>query len=358
MLAAYRRTGADPPFGDPSGYHGTGFEGYFWRITHVPSRTVLVVLAGVNRDAQGRVWGTLGLAAHPGGFVRDVAVAEAHASRRGLHVAARDDAGADLRATREGLTLRLGPGTGLDIALDDHAAWPRRGFGGIGPAHVLPGLSQYWHPHLLAARVTGSARIDGREIDLDGAVAYGEKNWGSGGFPDAWWWGQAHGFDHPGACVAFAGGHARLGPFGTVATALVVRLGDELLHFVRPFVPIGVQVGRDGWRLRARGPRHRVEVEGHPNGTAPHLLPVPLPVERRHLERAAAQHLAGEVQLIVSRGRRTVYRGTTTLAGLERGSTYGEASRLPVRAGRRERQRFRADEPLERPDREPQRAQA
>ena len=34
MLAAYRATGADPPFGDPRGYHGVGMEGYFWRITH------------------------------------------------------------------------------------------------------------------------------------------------------------------------------------------------------------------------------------------------------------------------------------------------------------------------------------
>ena len=33
MLAAYRATGADPPFGDPRGYHGVGMEGHFWRIT-------------------------------------------------------------------------------------------------------------------------------------------------------------------------------------------------------------------------------------------------------------------------------------------------------------------------------------
>lgn len=358
MLAAYRRTGADLPFGDPTGYHGTSFEGYFWRITHAPSATVLVVLAGVNRDADGGTWGTLGLAAHPGGFVLDTAVPEAHASRRGLHIAARDGVTADLRATSHGLRLELGAGTRLDIALDDHAHWPRRRFGGIGPAQVLPGLSQYWHPHLLAARVTGSARIAGRDIDLDGAVAYGEKNWGPGGFPAAWWWGQAHGFEDPGACVAFAGGRATLGPVGTTATAVAVRLGDQLLHFVRPLTPIGVQVGADGWRVRAAGPRHRVEIEAHPNGTAPHLLPVPLPAERRHLERAAAQHLAGELHLTVRRGRRTLFAGTTALAGLERGSTYGDGSGLPVRARRRERQRLRADQALEGADRQPERAQA
>jgi hypothetical protein len=358
VLAAYRRTGADLPFGDPRGHHGTNFEGYFWRITHAASRTVIVVLAGVNRDASGSTWGTLGLAAHPGGFVRDAAVARAHASRHGLHIGGRGAPhGAELRVTGDRLALVLGRDTRVDIALTEHAHWPRRVFGGIGPAQMLPGLSQYWHPHLLTAGVTGSARIDGREIDLDGATAYAEKNWGPGGFPDAWWWGQAHGFDDVGACVAFAGGHATVGPFGTIATALAVRAGDELVHFVRPLTPIGVQVGADGWRLRARGPRHRVEIEAHPNGTAPHLLPVPLPAARRHLPDAAAQHLAGHLRLTIHRGRRLRYRGETTLAGLERGSTYGDSG-LPVRAGRRERQRFRADQPLERRDREPEGAQA
>src|SRR3954468_203292 len=66
MLALYRATGADLPFADPRGYHGVAMEGYFWRLTHVASRTVLVVLAGVNRDAEGVTWGTVGIAGHPG----------------------------------------------------------------------------------------------------------------------------------------------------------------------------------------------------------------------------------------------------------------------------------------------------
>jgi hypothetical protein len=35
MLAAYRRTGADPPFGDPRGYHG------FQALNTKPSVTYL-----------------------------------------------------------------------------------------------------------------------------------------------------------------------------------------------------------------------------------------------------------------------------------------------------------------------------
>ena len=75
MLTRDRRSGADLPFMDPRGYHGVAMEGYFWRITHVPSGVVLVVLAGVNRDGEGRTWGTVGLAGHPGGFARSAASA-------------------------------------------------------------------------------------------------------------------------------------------------------------------------------------------------------------------------------------------------------------------------------------------
>jgi hypothetical protein len=349
VLAAYRRTGADLPFGDPCGYHGTGFEGYFWRITHAASGTVVVVLAGVNRDAAGHAWGTVGIAAHPGGLVRDAVVGFARASARGLDVAAADASGAELQATGHGLDVRLG-GDRVHVRFDDHTRWPRRVFGGAGLGHYVPGLSQYWHPHLLDAGVSGFAVLGGRRVDLGGAAVYAEKNWGPGGFPDWWWWGQAHGFDRPDACVAFAGGHASLGPFNAAATALVVRLGDDVHHVVRPLMPLTVEVGEHGWRLRGRTARHRIELEGHANGTDPHLLPVPLPAERRHLPRGAAQHLAGHLRLRVTRGRRVLYAGETVLAGLERGSG------LPARAARRERERLGADQALERADRQPQRA--
>ena len=50
--------------------------------------------------------------------------------------------------------------------LFQHAA---RALGGLGFAHLVPGLGQYWHPVLLGARVTGWAELAGARIDLDGA---------------------------------------------------------------------------------------------------------------------------------------------------------------------------------------------
>jgi len=319
LLETYRRTGADPPFGDPRRPHGVAMEGWFWRITAAERGVVLVVLAGINRDRAGRAWGTVGLAAHPGGFSRAIAVDDA---------AAVDGAGAmrigsALRADARSVAVDLGADARLEIALEAPGRWPRRAFGGLGMAQAIPGLSQYWHPWLLRARVRGSATVQGREIALDGAVAYAEKNWSNGGFPETWWWGQAHGFGDDGdACVAFAGGRAGIGALRTTATALVVSAGGELVRLVRPLQPLRVGVDERGWRFSGRTPGGvSVEVEGHANGTPPHLLPVPDPAARRHREGAAAQHLAGELHVALRRRGRTLFRGTSALAGLERGST-------------------------------------
>ena len=323
MPARYRATGADPPWGDPRGYHGVGMEGYFWRITEPRLGVVVVVLVAVNRDAAGGTWGMLAMAAHHGGLVRDAMVDRVTVAPAGLGLRLHGDDGRSvLEADDERLRVDLGHDARLDVAFADPTPWPRRFvFGGIGPAQAIPGLSQYWHPYLLGARVRGGGVAGPRPLALDGATAYAEKNWGAGGHPPEWWWGQAHGFaERPDACVAFAGGRARLGPLALPrATSIVVALGDEVVRVVAPPVPLRVAVGADGWRLRARGARFRVDVEGHAGGTEPHLLPVPVPAERRRREGLSAMHLAGTLHVRLRRGRRLVFAGTSRLAGLERG---------------------------------------
>ncbi len=321
MLSCYRRTGADLPFMDPRGYHGIAMEGYFWRITHVPSGTILVVLAGVNRDDEGHTWGTVGLAGHPGDFSRSAAVAEATGERRGIGVWCGEDGHTNLRASDRALCVDLGADACLDVRFDEPVGWRGGAFGGIGAAQTIPGLSQYWHPHMLGGRVTGRARLGDREIDLDGATVYAEKNWGRGGFPPAWWWGQAHGFARDDVCVAFAGGRAGVGPLQFLSTALVVRVGDEVVRAVRPLHPMRVELAPGSWRLRARTARHTIELEGRANGTPPHALPIPLAAQRRNLQGAAAQYLASELRIVVRRGRRTLFSGESVLAGLERGAS-------------------------------------
>jgi tocopherol cyclase len=120
-------------------------------------------------------------------------------------------------------------------------------------------------------------------------------------------------------CVAFAGGLATLGSARLRATSIVVAMGGEVLRLVSPPAPLRVAVDERGWRLHARTARHRVEIEGHANGTAPHLLPVPVPAERRRRDGLSAMHLAGALHVRVRRGGRTLFQGSSALAGLERG---------------------------------------
>jgi hypothetical protein len=336
LADTYRRLGADLPFGDPLRAHGVAMEGWFWRLSCAGSGDVVVVLAAVNRDASGAPWGTVGVAAHPGGFSRAEVVGAATASPDGrtLRISgtgetadprdsatARDSAHAFLDATTDRLVVRV-PGAEVEVELLRPGRWPRRAFGGLGAAQAIPGLSQYWHPWLLRAEVRGRAVVDGRVVPLDGAVAYAEKNWSNGGFPERWWWGQAHAFDSdPGACVAFAGGLAGVGRLRVLATSLVVSAGGELVRLVRPLQPLRVDVGAHGWRLSGRTAGGvAVEVEGHANGTPPHLLPIPVPGARRHAEDAAHQHLAGALTLRVRRRGRTLFAGESLLAGLEQGT--------------------------------------
>jgi tocopherol cyclase len=311
MLAAYRATGADLPFGDPRGYHGAGMEGHFWRITQPRTGAVVVAILAISRDARGRPWAMASLAAHPGGAVRSATLPDAWGASRRLDLRAGDAFAAD-----EGsLKVDLCEDGRLSVTFAEPLLWPRRAFGALGPAQLVPGLSQYWHPWLLRARVGGAAVVGGDVLDLDGAVVYAEKNWGAGGMPPAWWWGQAQGFDRPDVCVAFAGGRAGLGRVRAKATALVVAVGDEVHTVVRPPRPLRVAVDERGWRLAGGG----IEVEADAAGAAPHLLPVPVPLERRRLDEWAPQHLTGTLRVKVRRRGRTLYEGVSTLAGLERG---------------------------------------
>lgn len=312
LLDAYRRTGADPPFGDPRRAHGIELEGYYWRLTDAAAGRVVIAIGAVCLSPGGP-WGLVALAAHPGGFVRWVQTETAHADPACLGVLAGDA----LSASAEGVRVDLGPDARLDVRFSAPHEWPRRSFGALGAAHALPGLPQYWHPHLLGASVHGEATLGGERVDLSGATAYAEKNWGPS-FAEHWWWGQAHGFEDPEACVAFAGGRIELAGVAAAPTALVLRVGGELLRFAPPFSRMTAAVGEAGWRVTARSARHHVELEGEDAGHGPVLLPVPVPAQQR-VDVRSRQHLAGCVRVRVLRSGRTLFAGESALAGLERG---------------------------------------
>ena len=99
LVAAYRRTGADVPFGDPVPSHGTEMEGWFWRVTDPASGRVVVALCGVNRHPAGD-WATVAVALHPGGIVRSAALDDAQADRAHFALRAGTSAQARIEAIR------------------------------------------------------------------------------------------------------------------------------------------------------------------------------------------------------------------------------------------------------------------
>jgi hypothetical protein len=319
LIDAYRRTGADPPWGDPLAAHDVAMEGWFWRITDTAHARVAVVLCARCRGAAGE-WTLVGLAAEPGGLLASAICPPLEVADGGRALTVPDGS---LSASAGELHVTLGDDARLDATLSAPVGWPRRAYGALGVGHGVPWLGQYWHPHVLGARVDGRMRLSGSDWRFDGATGYAEKNWGAG-FPQRWWWGQASGVgDHDDACVAFAGGDVRVGPVALGPTAIVVRLGDELLRLAPPFARVRADGDERSWRLRGRSARVTVDIDGDANGNSPHQLPVPVPDERRVIE-GAAQHFTGRIELTVRRGRRLVFTGESNLAALERGDLSGQ----------------------------------
>ncbi|MBA4608423.1 hypothetical protein H1W00_08040 [Aeromicrobium sp. Marseille-Q0843] len=315
VKVTYRANGADRPFGDPLPAHGVAMEGYFWRFTDPATGRVVIALNGVNRAADG-TWSTLGIAAHPNGFLHTTAHPEGHADEHELGVTSGDA----LKGTTDSLHVDLAPDARLDVRITKPVPWPRRSFGGSSVFQSVPGLNQYWHPWLLGGSAHGTAVVGDETWELDGWSVYAEKNWGKGGFPDSWWWGQAQGFADPSVCVAFAGGEVTAGPLRTTVTAVVVRLPDgSVIRLGDPVVsPVRAEVTDERWSLQGRSARWRVDIEGSGSLASAHVLPVPLPLERRNVP-GAIEHLGAHMRVTVRHRGSVAWEGESHVAALEHG---------------------------------------
>ena len=304
----YRRSGANLPFADPRPSHGAEMEGYFWRLTDLAHRRVVVVLCGVNRHPDGD-WATVAIAAHPGGFVSSAVLPPRTRHRTG----SLSPPGAVPSRQRR---MKYTSTSATEVSTSRYPSrwrWPLA-LGGGGIFSAVPFLGQYWHPHILGGVARGTAQVADEPWRFDDADVYAEKNWGAG-FPQRWWWGQAQGFDRPDVCVAFSGGVLTAGPMSATVGGVVVRVGARVVRLTPPFAIVRSETDGHRWEVRARDLRHRVHIIGSANGE-PHVLPVPLPAQRRNAD-TDLEHLAGHLTLEVSGD--VNYRGTTELAALEIG---------------------------------------
>ncbi|ACC41855.1 MULTISPECIES: tocopherol cyclase family protein [Mycobacterium ulcerans group] len=314
LVDAYRSTGADLPFGDPLPSHGREMEGWFWRLTDRASGRVVVALCSVNQHPDGD-WATVAVALHPGDVVRSVALDDANADSSPFSVHAGDDDTARVVAGTDRLRIDIDD-VHLDLHFSDPVEWPKP-FGGGGLFSSIPFLNQYWHPYRLGGNASGTVGFNGETWSFDSARLYCERNWGTG-FPEHWWWGQAHDFDNADASVAFSGGLLQFGPIRQDVTGVVVRLGDEVIRVTPPAV-VRSQITDGHWRVRAFSLHYQIELEGEGAGSGPHTLPVPVPAQRHNVD-TDFEHLAGRLHCVVRKFGRVVFDGTCGLAGLEVGS--------------------------------------
>jgi len=316
-IALYRRTGADVPFGNPLPSHSTEMEGWFWRVSDEASGRVLIALCSVNRHPAGD-WSTTAVAVHPGDVVRSAALSGARAADGPFSVTAGDEAG-NFTVGTDRVRFELADLT-LEMEFGDRVLWPKA-FGGGGMFSAIPFLNQYWHPYYLGGRASGTVSYtgpDGPESwNFDNAKLYAERNWGAG-FPLRWWWGQAHDFGEADVCVAFSGGLLSLGPIARDVNGIVVRVGTKVIRMTPP-VLVRSQIGENQWFLRGRSPRYEIELEGDGRHLPPHVLPVPLPAERRNID-SDFEHLGARLRCTVRESGRLLFEGTSELAALEVGT--------------------------------------
>ncbi|WP_269455251.1 tocopherol cyclase family protein, partial [Mycobacterium scrofulaceum] len=175
-----------------------------------------VALCSVNRHPDGD-WATVAVALHPGDVVRSAVMdgAEAESSTFSVHAGTFPDS--RLAASTDRLQIDL-DGIHLNLQFTDPFNWPKA-FGGGGVFSSVPFLNQYWHPYRLGGKATGTVEFRDRTWSFSDARLYTERNWGAG-FPERWWWGQAHDFGDADVSVAFSGGLLQLGPIRRDVTGM------------------------------------------------------------------------------------------------------------------------------------------
>jgi tocopherol cyclase len=104
---------------------------------------------------------------------------------------------------------------------------------------------------------------------------------------------------------------------------VVARLGDRVISIAPP-ASVRSRVSDERWSIRAKSVRYQIDLDGDAAGLTPHILPVPLPAERRNVG-GAIEHLAGRLHCVVRDFGKVVFDGTSELAGLEVGNLQGDS---------------------------------
>lgn len=207
------------------GAPGGHYESYFLRANH-PQRALAFWIrytffspAGRPQDAVGEVW-----AVYFDGEAESIAAAKECFPMAECRIGQR---GVQIGAARMGFDAMSGAADTLSWNMAYTSPQP--------PLMLLPpALYDTRLPKAKAlvaapgAVFSGTLRVDGTEIGIDGWLGSQNHNWGSR-HTDAYAWGQVAGFDGaPDVFLECASARLKLGPFWTPSMSLVVlRIGDQ-----------------------------------------------------------------------------------------------------------------------------------
>lgn len=134
-----------------------------------------------------------------------------------------------------------------EIRLHNRVKWPDTWYrpGSMGYYNFLTFMQCYSQVCCLHADITGTLRINGRQIDFTGGTAYIEKNWGRD-FPYGWVWIQANNFSSNTASISCSIGHI---PFlsGSFRGHLIGLYANDRFY---PFTTMGkstLRIEKDGY---------------------------------------------------------------------------------------------------------------
>ena len=188
LASAYRRTGADLPFGNPLPTHGTEMEGWFWRLSDPATGRVAGARCAASTGIPAGDWSTAAIARAPGA---------ASSARRRSRRSAPTPTGSACEAETDGYALAAERDR-LRMVIDDCAidatfhdgvpTGPRRS-AAAGSSPPMPFLNQYWHPYRLGGRAAGTVTVGERHWSFDDAdgvlrTAIGERGSRGGGGGD------------------------------------------------------------------------------------------------------------------------------------------------------------------------------
>ncbi len=305
------------------------FEGWYFKVVDGAGDHPIAVIPGVSFSADGSVSHSfVQLMASGGGtryFAYPASAFSFDRSEFGVRVAGNSFSSA-------GMTLELADEEGTlsgSVRFGPLSPWPVKPLspGIMGPFRFVPAMETYHGVVSMDHDLTGTLKLDGRELCFDGGRGYIEKDWGRS-FPSSWVWAQSNTFGRPGVSVTAS--VARIpwmtGAFvGHIAGLLV----DGSLHRFATYTgakPISVSTRPDGADLVIRG--RREELELHLSGTVPGALKAPT---LGSMEGRANESLDGAigVTLRAIRGGRAqvLFEGTGRNAGIEVMNDRGELGR-------------------------------